>query len=345
MHEMLFGFLSAAIAGFILTAVPNWTGRRGWAGWPLAALFLLWLAGRVLAFPLLAVSLWLNAAVDLLFVPSLLGLVLHSLASAHNRHNYFIALMLGLYWGADLLCWLDPLMDANTWDRGITLGFDGVLLLIVIIGGRVIPSFTSSYLHRLGQEPGIRMNTGLDKLSIIIILGLLVLHQLDASPVLVGIVAGAAALIHIARLLQWHSFRTRHDPLVWILHIAYLWIPIALALHAAQILTHAPFTSAWRHALSVGAFSCMVMGIMSRAALGHTGRPLQASKFMVAGYWALIGAGILRVFVAPLMTGEHYFAALTASGSLWYLAFLLYIIVYAPILIFPRPDVERLSSE
>lgn len=338
MHEMLFGFLSAAIAGFVLTATPNWTGKPGWAGWPLALLVLLWLMGRIFCFPFLSMSLWVCAVSDLVFMPVLLGFLLVSLASAKNPHNYYIACMLGLYWIADVLCWIDPLFGAKTWDRGMTLGFDVVLMLVVIIGGRVIPSFTTNYLRRIGREPGIAMNTKLDKLSMLVIAGLLVLHQLGLSDFLTGVLTAVAAVIHALRLGRWRGLLAFRDPLVWILHVAYMWIPIALGLQAVHLLTGASFASAWRHAYSVGAFSCMVLGIMSRAALGHTGRALVVARVMVAGYVALIAAGVVRVFIAPLMTGNAYFITIAASGLLWYAAFLLYLVVYAPILWSPRID-------
>lgn len=341
MHEMLFGFLSAAIAGFVLTATPNWTGKPGWAGMPLAALTVLWLLGRLLSFPFWSVPLWISACTDLLFIPVLLGFILYSLASAKNVHNYYIALMLGLYWVADLLCWFDLLANTGTWERGIYLGFDTVLMLVIIIGGRVIPSFTTNYLKRMGTDPEIRMNSGLDKFAMLAVLALSILHQLPMPEAIIGVVALGASLLHFLRLKQWHSLRTRKDALVWILHVAYLWVPVALFLHAAQFIWHVQFASAWRHAFSVGVFSCMIMAIMSRAALGHTGRTLQAPTFMVAGYISLIAAGILRVFVAPLMNGSGYYIALTFSGVLWVAAFLVYLIIYAPILFFPRPDGKR----
>lgn len=337
-HEMLFGFIAAAVAGFVLTAVPNWTGQRGYAGRPLIGLFILWAAPRIALLPFLGLPLWLGGLLDLIFMPSLLLSILPSLIKAKNRRNYIVAGMLLLYWLADIFCWLDILLGYSFWSHGIDLGFDAVLLLVVVIGGRVVPSFTSSFLHRLGQEPNIRPGTLCDRIAIALILALTVVHQCSNNAVLIGLVAGAAAIAHFMRLSQWHGLKTLSEPLLWLLHVAYLWIPVALTLHAVHVATNASFASAWRHAFSLGSFATMIFAIMCRAALGHTGRALRLGKPMVIASYALIAAGIIRVFVVPTMNGNGYFLALSAAACLWWLAFSLYCVVYTPILMRPRPD-------
>lgn len=338
-HEMLFGFIAAAIAGFVLTAVPNWTGQRGYAGWPLVCLFMLWCAARIALLPFLGLPLWFGALCDLMFMPSLLACIIPSLIIARNQRNYTIAGMLAFYWLANILCWGDIIGDAATWYRGVDLGFDAVLLLIVVIGGRIVPSFTSSSLHRRGIDLNIKVGTLLDRCSVSLILILSFLHQLSDNNTIIGVVTIMAALAHFFRLRQWHSFKTLHEPLLWILHIAYLWIPIALTLHALSLLADISFASAWRHAFSIGCFSTMIFAIMCRAALGHTGRPLQLARPMVFSFYALIAAGIIRVFIAPLMRGsDNYPWFLATAGFLWCVAFGLYCIVYTPILLRPRID-------
>lgn len=338
MHEMLFGYIEAAIAGFTLTAVPNWTGQRGYAGRGLAGLAALWITGRIFMLPLFSIPVAISASIDLVFVPAVLSCIIPSLIKAKNNHSYLIGGMLSLYWLANLLCWLETLGISGTWDRGVTLGFDVILMLIIAIGGRVIPSFTINYLRRQGQEPSIPLGTRIDRTALILISVLLVLHQAGNVPYLVATVSGVATIIHTIRLWRWRWYKTLQDPLVWILHASYLWVPIALGLHAAESLTTDIPSAAWRHALGVGAFSGMIIAIMSRAALGHTGRTLKAPRFMVAGYATLLLAAIIRVFIVPFIAPTFYSIALEISGTLWCLTFLIYVAVYTPILMAPRPD-------
>ncbi len=336
-HEMLFGFIGAAAAGFILTAVPNWTSRRGYFGPQLMVIFGIWLAARITIDPYVDVPLWVPFLFDVLFIPALIVLILPSLIRSGNRRNYMIAVMLGVYGLANLLCWLELMgWTQNTWERGVTLGFDLMLLLVTVIGGRIVPSFTSSSLRRQGVDLGIKVDTWIDRAAILFTAILLVTHQITSNAVLIGSIAGLAAVVQFWRWTQWHGWRTLNDPLLWILHVGYLWIPIALGLQAIFLFTDLPFASAWQHAYSVGIFSCMIMAVMSRAALGHTGQPLIASKAMVVGYVALIVAGVCRVF-APA-AGSHYQIVIDTAGGLWILAFGLYLFVYAPILLRSRID-------
>jgi uncharacterized protein involved in response to NO len=336
-HEMLFGFVGAAAAGFVLTAVPNWTTRRGYFGPPLMALFALWLAARITINPFITVPLWVPFLFDVFFIPALIGLILPSLVRSRNRKNYMIAGMLGLYGLANILCWLELMGWAHgTWDSGVTLGFDLVLLLVTVIGGRIVPSFTSSSLHRQGVEIQLPVNTWLDRAAILLTALLLFAHQFSDGNIAVAGIAAAAAVAHTIRWIRWQGWRTFDDPLLWILHVAYLWIPIALCLQVTFLLTGSVYASAWRHAYSAGVFSCMIMAVMSRAALGHTGRPLVAAKTMVFGYIALIFAGICRV-LAPAFS-ENYQMVIDIAGGLWMLAFGIYLFIYTPILIKPRID-------
>ena len=336
-HEMLFGFAGAAIAGFLLTATPNWTGERGYAGRSLQMLFALWLAARLALNPWVGAPLWVGFALDVAFMPALIGMILPSLIRSKNYRHLTVVALLGLYGLADALCWASWWgWGDGLWDRGVTLGFDIVLLLVVIIGGRVIPSFTLNFLRQRGGTEGLVARPWLEITALGLTMLLLVVDQMRVASGYIAVIAAQGAWAHGARLAGWRGWRTLEDPLLWMLHVAYAWIPVALGLQAVFLVTGAVEASAWRHAYSVGVFACMILAIMSRAALAHTGRALVLPKGMAFAFFALIVAGVLRVS-AP-MFGAFYQPLLAGAGVLWVVAFGIYLGAYAGILIRPRPD-------
>lgn len=337
-HEMLFGFTSAAIAGFLLTAVPNWTGRRGYAGTPLVMLAALWVAGRIAVNPAVAAPAWLAAALDLAFFPALIGVILPSLVRAKNRRNYVFAGVLLVFTAASGLHHLEAAgLARDTWAIGTRLGLDMLLVLVAVVGGRIIPSFTANALKRQGGSAAIVAWPLLDRLAIGALAAAVVVDLLLPETPWAGAVALAAAVLHALRLAQWQGLRTRRMPILWILHAAYAWIPIGLALKAAWLIGGSSWAANWMHALTIGAIATMILAVMSRVALGHTGRGLVAPRAIVGAYVALMAGAVLRVF-GPVAFPSLTLDLIAAAGCLWILAFGAFVVVYTPILATARPD-------
>jgi uncharacterized protein involved in response to NO len=331
-HEMLYGFIAAAIAGFLLTAVPSWTGARGWAGWPLGMLAALWLTGR-LAFGLAQyLPATVVAVAELLFLPALAALIAPSLLRARNR-NTPLLLVLALLWLTDAI-YLRAMASGNLPLASTTLraGIDMVLLLITVIGGRIVPAFTSNALKRRGIEAPVRSHRLLDGATIAAMVLLAIVDIWSPTRPGTAIVAATAAVLQAVRLGGWQGRRSLGDPIVWVLHAAYLWLPVGLALKAIHLLTGAAWATHWLHALTIGAAATMIVAVITRASLGHTGRPLSVSRPVAIAYGLLLTAAVARVFLVP------YEWAVEVAAGLWAAAFALVFIVYAPILMRPRVD-------
>ena len=337
-HELFFGVIVAAITGFLLTAVPGWTDGKVLRGLPLAGLFGLWLLGRaaMLASPLLPASL--VALVDLAFLPTLLGLLTPVLIRAKRPRNLPVLALLGGLVVANLLFHLSWLGVAPSGVAiGIGLALNLVLFLVAMIGGRVVPAFTLNALRRRGTPVEIAPRPRLDQAALALTALILPLDLAPAGALPAGIVAALAALVHAARLSRWHGHRTWPESLVWVLHVAYAWIPVALGLKALWLLGGIGLPTTWIHALTVGAFTGMILAVTTRASLGHTGRLLVAPRPIVICYGLIALAALIRVFV-PLAGDVAHEAAVLAAGALWLIAFGLFVAIYAPILAHPRPD-------
>lgn len=336
-HEMLFGFVAAAVAGFLLTAVPSWTGSPPLSGAPLAALAALWLAGRIASLPHVAGSLP-AALVDLSFFPVLGAMLAAPLLRAGKLRNTVFLLLLLVLTSGNLLIRLEWLgMTADTAGAGVGLTVGIVLLMVTVIGGRIVPAFTQNALRRIDPSFAIPPRPVLDRATILLTLLLIPADLAVPETFALGALAAVAALAHALRLAGWGGLRTLHDPLLWILHLGYGWIPVALALKAAALLLGAPLGSGWLHALTVGAFSTMILAVMTRAALGHTGRELRAAQATVLAYLLLALAAALRS-VAAVLPGAAYLPSVILAGIAWAAAFALFVAVYLPILTRPRPD-------
>jgi len=337
-HEMLFGFVAAAIAGFLLTAVPSWTGRRGFAGAPLIALLTLWLCARLL----IATSAWwptpLVATVDLSFLPALAILIAPALLRNRNRNTPLLLVLLTLTLCNGLFHWALSKQDPVTATRVLTVAIDIVLILVTVIGGRILPAFTSSGL-RQGNGTFVRLHSwrGVDAAAIAAMVGIAILDVVSPEGAGAGVLALAGALIQLVRLLQWRTTQTLRHPIIWVLHLAYAWLPLGLALKGAALLWGFAFSAFWLHALTVGTLATMILGVMSRAALGHTGRPLIVAPLTATAYGLLLLAGLVRVFAVAFSTID-YAKLILLSALLWTAAFALYLYVYAPVLWSPRID-------
>ncbi|MEX2150874.1 MAG: NnrS family protein [Steroidobacteraceae bacterium] len=336
-HEMLYGFVGAAIAGFLLTAVPSWTGARGFAGAPLVLLALVWLAGR-LAFATAAIlPLTVVAVCELAFIPALACLVAPPLLRARNRNTPLLFVLLAV-WLSDVVFMVALVRGDGLLARSALLvAIDIVLLLITVIGGRIVPAFTSSALRGRGMAADLRTNRWTDGVAIGAMLAIVIVDIFAPWQRAAGIVAALAAIAHLWRLAGWRSLRTLGEPLVWSLHLAYVWMPVGLALKAIFMLTGSVWTTHWLHALTVGAAASMVVAVMTRAALGHTGRPLLAARSIAVAYLLLSLAAVVRVFLPPFAVIDYRWTVFIA-GALWLAAFALFLIKYTPILMHPRID-------
>ena len=329
-HEMLFGFTLAVVVGFLFTAGRNWTGLPTPTGWKLAALCGLWLAARVLV---LTPWGWASALANAAFPFAAAIALAVPFVRAGNRRNYFFVALLALLGLASLAVHLNQLgvLALPAW-AGIQLALDIVLFILSVMGGRVIPMFTNNGVPGAGAE----RRPVVEKLALGSVLALLAADALRLPASLVAAVAAIAACAHLARWLLWHPWATRRAPLVWVLHLAYAWIPVHLALRALAAPGWVP-SSAATHALTVGAIGGLVIGMMTRTARGHTARPLRADGWDMAAYVLVAAAALVRVLL-PLAAPGLLLQAVLASGVLWSAGFAAYALRYLPVLMRPRLD-------
>ncbi|MDX1432874.1 MAG: NnrS family protein [Gammaproteobacteria bacterium] len=332
-HEMIYGFVMAAVAGFLLTAVPSWTGRRGFAGMPLLALVLVWLAGRVAVTVPLGLPASVVAAVDLAFPVALVLAILPSLVRSGNRRNLVLVGLLALLFIANLHFYLAGAASTEP----LRLAVNALLLLVAMIGGRIVPAFTSARLKQRGFDVRLPGRTLIDRAALGAVVAVLVVDLVQPGGMPAGIVAALAAVLLALRLARWHGHRSFGEPILWVLHVAYAWLAVGLTLKSAWLLGGFVFASGWLHALSAGAFATMILAVMSRAALGHTGRALVAPASVAVAYALLTGAALARVFGPTAFPGA-WTTWLGVAATLWTVAFVLYVIAYAPILCAPRVD-------
>lgn len=335
-HEMLFGFLAAVVAGFLTTAIPNWTGRMPVIGAPLAGLAGLWLAGRVamLFQPTLGP---IAAGVDSLFLVVFAGVVWREVLAGRNWRNLPVCLLVSVLAAANIAFHLEGQGAVSGLGERLALG--GAVMLIALIGGRITPSFTRNWLRARGPgaEPAVpsRVDAAVLALTGAAVLAWGVFPDAPGT----GWALTAAGVANIARLVRWRGWRTASEPLVWILHVGYAWLGIGLALLGASKLTSAVQASAGIHALTVGAVGVMTLAVMSRASRGHTGRPLAAGAGTSAIYLAIILAAVIRV-AAPFVPSLQPLL-LGISAVFWFGAFAGFALTYAPMLTTPRPTMGR----
>lgn len=337
-HEMLFGFVGSIVAGFLLTAIPNWTGRLPIAGWPLAGLVGLWAAARLAV--LFSASTGMAAAVilDVGFYVVLAGLAAREVLAAKNRNLPIVGmvLLLGIANAADHAAAAGLLADT---DVGVRAAIALVVMMISLIGGRIIPSFTRNWMAKQGIKH--RLPTQATRFDLGVLAATAVgLLAWTANPYWMStggllVVAGCAQVL---RLSRWGGLRSARDPLVLILHIGYFWVPVGLILLGASVLETAIPRSAAIHALTAGAMATMILGVMTRAILGHTGRELIASPQTVFIYVLVTVGAVLRV-ISPLGILD-YAIGMEVAAVAWAGAFALFLAIYGPILVRPRVGEE-----
>lgn len=328
-HEMLFGFVAAVIAGFLLTAVRNWTSQPTPTGAPLAGLAGLWLLARLL-------NLWGGAlpqplviAVDVAFLPAVALALAGPILRAKNMRNVAFPVLLLLLGFVNLMSHLGVTLG-TTADQ---LALDIVLVIVVLITGRVVPMFTQ---NALGQETTKRPT--LDKALLACLVGVLIFDRVPQAEAGRGLLSFVAGALLVVRMVGWHSWKTWKLPILWVLHLGHAWLALGLLLRGVAIF--APSTvpaSTATHALTVGAVGTLILGMMARVSLGHTGRKLEVSKPVAAAFGLLALAALVRA-VVPMLDPAWLLLGWTIAGVLWTAAFAVFVGVYAPILLAPRVD-------
>ena len=334
-HEMIFGFAPAVIAGFLLTAVRNWTGQPTPTGAPLAGLVILWLLARVL---MLTGPANVAALIDILFLPTLGVAVAIPILRSRNARNYKVLAVLTVLTLANAGYHLASLglLPLEFARASVTAALDAMAILIAIVGGRVIPAFIGNAVE--GASP--RHVSGVELVSVgalVVILVAGVVKPWIAVPHIAWLfIFVVAAVGQGVRLLLWQPLRARGNPLLWMLPVAYAWLPISLALRALELQSIVP-SGAAIHAFTIGAITSLMMAMMMRSALGHSGRPLVAGPAEVGAFVLLQLSAIVRVLATSIAPGA-YREAMIVSGILWTLAFVVFLWRYWPVLTRPRID-------
>jgi uncharacterized protein involved in response to NO len=333
-HEMIFGYSAAVVAGFLLTAVPNWTGRLPVAGWRLFFLFILWCAARV-AF---LVTGWTGAlpavVLDSLFLPCLLLLAAREVIVGRNWRNLKPLILVGVLAAADIGFHLEVL-NTGTPSVASRVGVAALIGLIMLIGGRIVPSFTHTWLLRMSAARLPATFGTFDIVTLLVSAAALLVWIVRPEVELTGVLFLCAGILQGIRLWRWEGMTAWREPLVLILHIGYAFIGLGFLLGAACILVPGTLGgTAALHAWTVGAIGIMTLAVMTRATLGHTGRALAASMFTVAIYAAIIAASVLRISAGAFP--QAYGVWLELAGVAWIAAFGLFLVEYAPMLLRPR---------
>lgn len=327
-HEMLFGFASAVLAGFLLTAVPNWTGRLPVSGWPLGGLFALWCAGRIALLATDEIGVVAAAVIDGLFLPVLLAICTREVVAGRKWKD--LKVLGGLF----ALSLANAIFHVAAIDGGhdhmaTRLAVAAYVVLVMIVGGRIVPSFTRNWLNKFGRTDFPVPYNHYD--TVAILAGVAALAVWTAAPEH-AVAAGfgfIAAILQAVRLHRWRGWTVAPEKLLVVLHVAYAFIPLGLAAIGLSALGFLEERSVL-HLLSVGGIACMMLAVMTRASLGHTGHPLTASRLTIAAYIALVLCAVVRPLgeILPDASAEIY----AAAGLLWIVAFGLFCLEYGPIL-------------
>jgi len=336
-HEMLFGYTSAALAGFLLTAIPNWTGRLPVSGWPLLSLFAVWCLGRLaLLFPDVIGQGW-AVVLDILFMPLLLAICAREVIAGKKWKD--LKVLGGLLALSVANAGFDVAM-LTTGDTALPsrLAVAAYVVLVTIIGGRIIPSFTRNWLAKNGWKAFPAAYSTYDTVALLIGVAALAVWILVPEGWAMASLQILACVAHAWRLKRWEGWAARAEGLVLVLHVAYAFVPLGFLCSALAAMEWMEQAAAL-HVFTVGAIGTMTLAVMSRATRGHTGLPLHSSWLTVASYVAVAGAAAVRPLnaVLPDLTLEIY----SAAGGLWMLAFSLYVLEYAPPLMAQRKDLPR----
>jgi uncharacterized protein involved in response to NO len=334
-HEMLFGFVMAAVAGFLLTAIPNWTGRLPVRGSSLALLAGLWLLGRITCLISADLPAWLAIAADLSFPVALLAVAAREIIVGRNWRNLAMTAPLLVFVIADLLMHLESIGLAVPSGLGWRLGVAAPLMLISVVGGRIIPSFTRNWLSK---RKGARLPAAhgiVDKAAVALLCAGLVLWAALPELLWGGVILVIAAIANAWRLSRWAGLSTWTEPLLFVLHAGYAWLVLGTALLGLSILGAGVPAASAIHALTAGAVATMILAVMPRVTLGHTGRDLTANHATIVIFLLINTAAITRVCAS--WHPEAMMILLAMSGVCWIAAFGLFEIVYGTMLLTRQP--------
>lgn len=328
-HEMLFGFLSAAIAGFLLTAVCVWTQTERTHGFRLVLLWGVWLAGRVLLATGADLPFWLVQGVNLAFLPLVVVDAGWRIWHARQKRQLMIMVILGLLW-------LMQIGFVTRLDMAFSYGaLVMAMALISIVGGRITPAFSTGWLRQRGLDSNaVKTIPALDMATVFSLI-LLMVSLVTGWQTVTGLLALLSGGLMLVRLAGWKGWLVRQEPLLWILHLSILWVPVALFLLAGTLFAGWP-SNAWSHAAGTGAVAYLILGVIARVALGHSGRPLVLPKGMVFAFVAIHLAALVRVLTAFEIIPWH--PGIGGSALLWLVAFGIFLYRYTAILASPRPD-------
>ncbi len=332
-HELLYGYLAAAVAGFLLTAIPNWTGRLPVVGRPLALLVGLWAAGRLAVLVSGLIGAVPAAVIDLAFLAALVAVTGREVWAGNNRRNFGVVGLVGLLFLGNLVFHLETIL-VGTAAYGTRLGIAGALLLVSLIGGRIVPSFTINWLRDRPKGRSAAPFARFDKIVIAATAPALAIWVALPDQPATGIALLVAGVLQTARLARWAGWRTWGEKLVFVLHVAYGFLALGFLLLGTTLLGLSPLPpSAALHAWTIGALALMTLAVMTRASLGHTGRPLHATRAIRTIYLGAFVATLARLTMG-LGQADLVFLHLAAVG--WLVAFVGFALVYRPILTGPR---------
>ena len=331
-HEMLYGYVAAAIAGFLLTAIPNWTGRLPVNGWPLAALAALWLAGRLAILVSAEIGGVAAAAVDVSFLVTLGAVAAREIVAGKNWRNLRVLIVLGLLAAGNIVFHAEVLLTGAA-DYGIRIAIGAVIALISLVGGRIVPSFTNNWLAR--NNPG-RMPVSFSRFDMVAVgataVALVAWIVAPAHP-LAGVLMLIAGVLQAIRLARWAGDRTLADRLVLVLHVGYFFVPLGFLLVGASALMTAVPPSAGIHAWTAGAVGLMTLAVMTRATLGHTGNALHAGATTQVIYALVLVSALLRIVAA--FSGS--LALIELAGAAWIGGFALFVLTFGRLLVMRKP--------
>jgi uncharacterized protein involved in response to NO len=338
-HAMLFGFVLAAAAGFLLTAIPNWTGRRPIRGVPLMGLVLLWVLGRIASLASASLPLELAAIIDIAFPFTLAGVAAREVIAARNWRNLMMPLPIAVLGIADLLMYLDIAGYGVPVELGWRLAIAAVIIMISAVGGRIIPAFTFNWLARKGVNALPASHSTVDSAALALLHTSLLAWAFFPAWRPLGFFLLLAAALNFWRLTRWRGWTTLPEPLLAVLHLGYAWVVVGTALLGGSILYESVPESAAIHAFTAGAIGTMILAVMTRVTRGHTGRPLEADTVTTLIYGMILASGILRVLAAWM--GGSFLILLSLSALFWIGSFGLFALFYGPMLVLPRADRER----
>ena len=335
-HEMIFGFVGAIIAGFLLSAIAAWTGRPPVQGTPLIVLFVLWITARLLVTYSAHAGAWIAAIVDVGFYVFLTVLAGREIVAAGNKRNYPIIGLLVALTIANALMHMSVLELSDTRIMGERLGIGIVVLLIGLIGGRIAPAFTRNWLNRQGKAVTPPSLPIIDKVAHGLTAAAMLAWASDAFAGPASILAIGAGILQAWRMARWGGEKALGEPIVAVLHVGYAWVPIGLIMLGLTHWIDVINPNAALHALTAGAMGTMILAVMTRATLGHTGHAISSTSGTTAIFAFVVLAAVLRV-LGP-HSDDLYRASLIASGVVWIMAFVLFVALYGPYLVKPRSD-------